>query len=120
MPCIGVVKGQGNMKPMSCVPATSELPLTFLREPRPALLAVQVVLRYDAGRGPLTALAVTPEDCFLAGTAEGSVVLFAPDPRRRITTRFNLADVRPAAAQLSTPPAAAVEHGPGQAVAGSD
>ncbi|GAB4815481.1 hypothetical protein N2152v2_002527 [Parachlorella kessleri] len=84
------------------------------------LHSLQVVLRYDAGRGPLTALAVTPEDCFLAGTAEGSVVLFAPDPRRRITTRFNLADVRPAAAQLSTPPAAAVEHGPGQAVAGSD
>ena len=26
-----------------------------------------------------------------AGTAEGSLVLFAPDPRRRITRRFNLA-----------------------------
>lgn len=25
-----------------------------------------------------------------AGTSEGSVVLFAPDPRRRITRRFNL------------------------------
>lgn len=29
--------------------------------------APQVVLRYDAGRGPVTALAVTPEECFLAG-----------------------------------------------------
>lgn len=99
----------------------------------PALFA-QVVLRYDAGRGPITALAITPEGCFLAGecggrhwaaaqyrcasgvlavapragshqshtsscplcchaagTAEGSLVLFAPDPRRRITRRFNLA-----------------------------
>ena len=95
---------------------------------------LQVVLRYDAGRGPITALAITPEGCFLAGecggrhwaaaqyrcasgvlavapragshqshtsscplcchaagTAEGSLVLFAPDPRRRITRRFNLA-----------------------------
>lgn len=63
------------------------------------LHSLQVVLRYDAGRGPLTALAITPEDCFLAGSAEGSLVLFAPDPRRRITTRFNLADVRPAASK---------------------
>ncbi|PRW34047.1 BEACH domain-containing lvsC isoform X1 isoform B [Chlorella sorokiniana] len=55
------------------------------------LHSLQVVLRYDSGRGPVTALAVSPEGCFLAGTAEGSVVLFAPDPRRRITTRFNLA-----------------------------
>lgn len=112
---------------------------------------LQPVLRYDAGRGPITALALTPEGCFLAGeareqqllvngrcgccdywtsslelacqpavglrnvrlggtqpcmpkstpcpphrpcaagTTEGSLVLFAPDPRRRITRRFNLA-----------------------------
>lgn len=55
------------------------------------LHSLQVVLRYDAGRGPITSLAVTPEQCFLAGTAEGSLVLFAPDPRRTITRRFNLA-----------------------------
>lgn len=28
---------------------------------------LQVVLRYDSGRGPVTALAVSPEGCFLAG-----------------------------------------------------
>ena len=56
-----------------------------------------MVLRYDAGRGPLTALCLAPDDdCFVAGAADGSVVLFAPDPRRSITTRFNLADARPA------------------------
>lgn len=41
---------------------------------------------------PLSSLAAPVSNkLYLAGTAEGSVVLFAPDPRRRITTRFNLA-----------------------------
>ena len=112
----------------SCAPAPALPHMHALPSP-----AWQVVLRYDCGRGPVTALAVSPEGCFLAGgwrvaperscrlqlscflvkaglrvlthssnlsclplfwpagTAEGSVVLFAPDPRRRITTRFNLA-----------------------------
>jgi hypothetical protein len=52
------------------------------------------VLRFDGGRGGMTSLAVTPEDCFLAGCADGALLVFAPDPRRRITRRFNLADAR--------------------------
>ena len=63
----------------------------------------QVVLRYDGGRGAITALALTPEDCIVAGTAEGSVVLFAPDPRRRITRRLNLAEARPPQLQTQQP-----------------
>ena len=55
----------------------------------------QVVIRYDSGQGPVTALAMTPEDCFLAGTASGALVAFAPDPRRRITRRLAMADARP-------------------------
>ncbi len=54
----------------------------------------QVVIRYDSGQGPVTALAMTPEDCFLAGTASGALVAFAPDPRRRITRRLAMADAR--------------------------
>jgi hypothetical protein len=46
-----------------------------------------VVLRFDGGRGPIASLAATPEGCLLAGTAQGSLLLFAPDPRRRITRR---------------------------------
>ena len=36
--------------------------------------STQVVIRYDSGQGPVTALAITPEDCFLAGTASGALV----------------------------------------------
>ena len=73
-----------------CKPAgANRLSKTLIRPP-PSLL--QAVLRYDSGRGPVTALALTPEGCVLAGTAEGSVVLFAPDNRRTITTRPALAD----------------------------
>lgn len=46
---------------------------------------MQVVLKYDAGRGPITALAVTAEDCILAGTQDGCMMVFAPDSRRHIT-----------------------------------
>ena len=58
-------------------------------------LMAQVVLRYDAGRGPVTALTVTAEECILAGTFDGSMLVFAPDPRRTISKRFDLADARP-------------------------
>jgi hypothetical protein len=54
----------------------------------------QVVLRYDGGRGAITALGLTHEECILAGTAEGAMLVFAPDSRRRITRRLPLADVR--------------------------
>eukprot|EP00887_Chlorella_sp_A99_P003486 scaffold7.g3486.t1 len=65
------------------------------------LHSLAVVLRWEGGRGPITSLALTPEGCLLAGTAEGSLVLFAPDPRRRITRRVSVADCRPAAAAAS-------------------
>ena len=58
--------------------------------------ALQVLLRYDAARGPVTALTVTGEECILAGTTDGSMIVFAPDPRRSIMRRFDLADARPA------------------------
>ena len=53
-----------------------------------------MVIRYDGGQGAITALAVTPEDCFLAGTATGALVAFAPDPRRHITRRLPMSDAR--------------------------
>ena len=59
-----------------------------------------MVIRYDSGQGPVTALAMTPEDCFLAGTASGALVAFAPDPRRRITRRLAMADARSGSQQL--------------------
>ena len=48
---------------------TSDRPPLPMRLPPPTLPPArrQVVLRYDAGRGPITALAVTPEECVLAG-----------------------------------------------------
>lgn len=49
------------------------------------MVLMQVVLKYDAGRGPITALAVTAEDCILAGTQDGCMMVFAPDSRRHIT-----------------------------------
>ncbi|KAK9837038.1 hypothetical protein WJX84_000368 [Apatococcus fuscideae] len=58
------------------------------------LHSMEVVLKYDAGRGPITALAVTAEDCILAGTQDGCMMVFAPDSRRHITRRLNLADAR--------------------------
>ena len=58
------------------------------------LHSLEVVLRYEAARGPITALAVTAEDCIVAGCGDGALVLFAPDPRRSITRRYNLADAR--------------------------
>ncbi len=66
-----------------------------------------MVIRYDGGQGPVTALAMTPEDCFLAGTASGALVAFAPDPRRRITRRLAMADAR-AGSQLLQPASSAL------------
>ncbi|KAK9824084.1 hypothetical protein WJX72_007613 [[Myrmecia] bisecta] len=62
------------------------------------LHSLQVVLRYEGGRGPITSLAVTPEDCILGGTLDGCLLVFTPDPRRRITRRYNLADARSSSA----------------------
>lgn len=44
----------------------------------------------------MTALTVTQEECVVAGTVDGSLLVFAPDPRRTISKRFDLADARPA------------------------
>lgn len=63
-------------------------------EPGTVWSAVQVVLRYDGGRGPITALGLVGEECILVGTAEGALLVFTPDARRRITRRLPLADVR--------------------------
>ena len=57
--------------------------------------AGQCVVRYEGGRGPITALAVTPEECVIAGTAGGALLVFSPDPRRRITRRLQIASARP-------------------------
>ena len=69
--------GSGNL----LGPVSLEVHLTRLLK----LAAMQVVLKYDAGRGPITALAVTAEDCILAGTQDGCMMVFAPDSRRHIT-----------------------------------
>ena len=45
----------------------------------------QGVMRYEGGCGPVTALCVTAEQCIAAGTASGALLVFAPDPRRRLT-----------------------------------
>ena len=50
----------------------------------------------------MTALAVSPEECVLAGTADGAMLVFAPDPRRHITRRYNLADAWAGAAKSNT------------------
>lgn len=61
-----------------------------------------MVLRFEVGQGPITALALTPEQCFLAGTSGGALAAFAPDPRRCITRRLPLADSAAAAAATTS------------------
>jgi hypothetical protein len=65
------------------------------------LHSLQVLHRYEDLAGALaatgrpaavTALAVTADDCLLAGTSDGSVLLLAPDSRRlRSCQKLNLA-----------------------------
>jgi len=55
-----------------------------------------VVIKYETGKGPITAMTVTDEECILAGTMDGSLLVIAPDPRRSISKRINLADPSPA------------------------
>ena len=58
-----------------------------------AIMSMQAVLRYEGNnRAEVTALSVTPEDCVVAGSREGCMLAFAPDSRRRIKDRVNLAD----------------------------
>ena len=57
-------------------------------------LRVQLVIRYDGSRGPVTALSVTAEECIVAGTLNGALLVFSPDPRRRISRRLQLAAAR--------------------------
>ena len=50
----------------------------------------QVVLRYEAGSSHIVSLAMSPEECFVAGLQSGALVLFGPDPRRKITARLRI------------------------------
>jgi hypothetical protein len=40
------------------------------------------VIKYETGKGPITAMTVTEEECILAGTLDGSLLVIAPDPRQ--------------------------------------
>ena len=57
-------------------------------------IVLKAVIRYDPCRGPITALTVTGEECILAGTQDGSLLVFAPDPRRTMSKRLDLADAK--------------------------
>lgn len=50
---------------------------------------MQVAHRFDVGHAGITALAVTPEDCFLAGCQDGYLLVFAPRAPA-IHAKFNL------------------------------
>mmetsp|Transcript_2662 Transcript_2662/g.7541 ORF Transcript_2662/g.7541 Transcript_2662/m.7541 type:complete len:1630 (-) Transcript_2662:717-5606(-) len=54
------------------------------------LSSLQAVISYEVGHGAVTAVAITPEECFMIGSADGSLVLFSPDNRRHITRRLSL------------------------------
>ncbi len=55
---------------------------------------LQCVVRYDGDRGAITALGVTAEQCIVGGTVGGALLVFSPDPRRRMTRRLQVADAR--------------------------
>jgi hypothetical protein len=55
---------------------------------------VQCVVKYDGGRGAITALGVTAEQCIVSGTVGGALLVFSPDPRRRMTRRLQVACAR--------------------------
>jgi hypothetical protein len=76
--------------------------------------AVQLVIRYDGARGPVTALSVTPEECVVAGTLNGALLVFSPDPRRRISRRLQLPVARcgPMAGTPSTSPSKTLNFSP--------
>ena len=61
------------------------------------LIWLQCVVKYDGARGPITALSCTAEECIVAGTLGGALLVFSPDPRRRLTRRIQLAEARPRA-----------------------
>ena len=75
---------------------------------------VQLVIRYDGARGPVTALSVTAEECIVAGTLNGALLMFSPDPRRRISRRLQLADARsgPVANSPSASPSKTLNFSP--------
>ena len=60
-----------------------------------------MVIKYETGKGPITAITVTEEECILAGTVDGSLLVIAPDPRRSISKRRNLADPNPVAREAA-------------------
>ncbi len=68
----------------------------------------QGVMRYEGGCGPLTALTVSAEQCIVAGTASGALLVFAPDPRRRLTRRVPLPAARAGPRATNSSPAKAV------------
>ena len=51
-------------------------------------------MRYEGVSLPITALTLTAEECVVAGTSKGGLLLYAPDSRRHITRRLEQADVR--------------------------
>ena len=62
---------------------------------------LQVVIKYETGKGPITAITVTEEECILAGTMDGSLLVVAPDTRRSISKRIVLADPNPLAREAA-------------------
>ena len=70
----------------------------------------QGVMRYEGGCGPVTALCVTAEQCIAAGTATGALLVFAPDPRRRLTRRVRLAVARAGGRPVSASPSRVVRY----------
>lgn len=80
---------------------------------RPPILtstSLQVVIRYDPCRGPITALTVTREECILAGTQDGTLLVFAPDPRRTLSRRLDLAETKPSRAGGAREAAATIRY----------
>lgn len=56
--------------------------------------SLRSIMIFDAAKGPITALHVARDQSFLIGLQNGEIAVFSPDPRRRITHRFNLANAR--------------------------
>ncbi|KAK9836952.1 hypothetical protein WJX81_002248 [Elliptochloris bilobata] len=75
------------------------------------LHSLEGVMRYEGGCGPVTALCVTAEQCIAAGTASGALLVFAPDPRRRLTRRVQLAAARVGARSANASPSKVVRSG---------
>lgn len=58
------------------------------------LHSLEPVIRYEGGRGPLTALAVTADECFIVGSETGALLIYSPDPKRHTQKSFTVALAR--------------------------